>query len=244
MRYLGYHDAAWRHPDVPAGGSSDYRHFLRCAQQAERGKFDMVFFADGLGVRADDIPAGSLSRNNRNVELEPLTLLAALAPMTDRIGLVATASTTYNEPFHVARKFGSIDHISGGRAGWNVVTSWSDQEAWNFSRDAHLDYDTRYERAQEFVEVVTGLWNSWEDDAFLHDKASGRFYDPAKLHVLHHRGRHFTVRGPLTVRAHAARPADHRAGRRLGARAGDRGGACGRRLFHRPESGDGPGVLR
>ena len=199
MRYLGYHDAAWRHPDVPAGGATDYRHFLHCAQQAERGKFDMVFFADGLGVRASDQPPGSLSHSNRNVELEPLTLLAALAPMTRHIGLVSTASTTYNEPFHIARKFASLDNISGGRAGWNIVTSWSEQEAWNFSRDTHLDYDTRYDRAREFVDVVTGLWDSWEPDAFVHDKASGQFYDPAKLHTLHHKGKHFAVRGPLNA---------------------------------------------
>lgn len=149
MRYLGYHDAAWRHPDVPSGGSSDYHHFLRCARRAEEGLFDMVFFADGIGVRANDDPPGSLSHSNRNVELEPLTLLAALAPMTRRIGLVCTASTTYNEPYHIARKFASLDHISGGRAGWNIVTSWSEQEAWNFSRDTHLDYGTRYDRARD-----------------------------------------------------------------------------------------------
>ena len=201
MRYLGYHDAAWRHPDVPAGGSSDYHHFLRCAQRAEEGLFDMVFFADGIGVRASDDPPGSLSHSNRNVELEPLTLLSALAPMTRRIGLVCTASTTYNEPYHVARKFASLDHISGGRAGWNVVTSWSEQEAWNFSRDAHLDYETRYDRAREFVQVVTGLWDSWAPDAFVHDKGAGLFYDPARLHTLHHRGKHFQVRGPLSVKA-------------------------------------------
>ena len=199
MRYLGYHDAAWRHPDVPSGGATDYRHFLHCAQQAEHGRFDMVFFADGLGVRASDQPPGSLSHSNRNVELEPLTLLAALAPMTQHIGLVSTASTTYNEPFHIARKFASLDNISGGRAGWNIVTSWSEQEAWNFSRDTHLDYDTRYDRAREFVDVVTGLWDSWEPDAFVHDKASGQFYDPAKLHTLHHKGKHFAVRGPLNA---------------------------------------------
>jgi FMN-dependent oxidoreductase (nitrilotriacetate monooxygenase family) len=200
MRYLGYHDAAWRHPDVPSDGASDYQHFLRCAQAAERAKFDMVFFADGLGVRANDNPPGSLSHSNRNVELEPLTLLSALAPMTRHVGLVCTASTTYNEPYHIARKFASLDHISGGRAGWNIVTSWSEQEAWNFSRDTHLDYDTRYERAREFVDVVTGLWDSWEPDAFVQDKASGQFYDPAKLHTLHHKGKHFSVRGPLSVK--------------------------------------------
>ncbi len=201
MRYLGYHDAAWRHPEVPAGGSSDFGHFLRCARRAEEGLFDMVFFADGIGVRANDNPPGSLSHSNRNAELEPLTLLSALAPMTRRIGLVCTASTTYNEPYHVARKFASLDHISGGRAGWNIVTSWSEQEAWNFSRDTHLDYDTRYDRAREFVDVVTGLWDSWAPDAFVHDKATGLFYDPEKLHTLHHRGKHFAVRGPLSVKA-------------------------------------------
>ena len=198
MRYLGYHDAAWRHPEVPSAGASSYRHFLRCTQRAEAGKFDMVFFADGIGVRADDRPEGSLARSNRNVELEPLTLLSALAPMTERIGLVTTASTTYNEPYHIARKFASLDHISGGRAGWNVVTSWSQQEAWNFNRESHLDYETRYERAHEFVDVVTGLWDSWEADAFVRDKASGQYYDPAKLHTLHHKGKHFQVRGPLS----------------------------------------------
>jgi FMN-dependent oxidoreductase (nitrilotriacetate monooxygenase family) len=199
MRYLGYHDGAWRHPEVPAGGASDFEYFLNSARIAERGKFDMVFFADGIGVRANDDPPGSLARSNRNVELEPLTLLSALAPMTRNIGLVTTASTTYNEPYHIARKFSSLDNISGGRAGWNIVTSWSEQEAWNFSRDKHLDYDTRYDRAREFVDVVTGLWDSWEDDAFVHDKASGQFYDPAKLHVLNHRGAHFAVRGPLSA---------------------------------------------
>ena len=157
MRYLGYHDGAWRHPGVPAGGATDFSYFLNSARAAERGKLDMVFFADGIGVRADDDPPGSLARSNRNVELEPLTLLSALAPMTRHIGLVTTASTTYNEPYHIARKFASLDNISGGRAGWNIVTSWSQQEAWNFSREAHLDYDTRYDRAREFVDVVTGL---------------------------------------------------------------------------------------
>ena len=199
LRYLGYHDSAWRHPEVPPGGATDFEYFLNSARIGERGKLDMVFFADGIGIRADDVPAGSLARTNRNAELEPMTLLAALAPMTKHIGLVTTASTTYNEPYHIARKFASLDNISRGRAGWNIVTSWSEQEAWNFSRAKHLDYDTRYDRAREFVDVVTGLWDSWEDDAFLHDKASGQFYDPAKLHVLDHKGKHFAVRGPLSA---------------------------------------------
>jgi len=197
MRYHGYHVAAWRHPDVPAAGTLDWRYFLRTAQTAERACFDMVFLADGVGVRTRDEPEGSQCVSAMNAELEPLTLMAALATHTRHVGLVATASTTYNEPFHIARKYASLDHISGGRAGWNIVTSWSDEEARNFNRDAHLDYDTRYERAEEFARVVTGLWDSWEDDAYVRDKPSGRYYDPAKLHVLDHQGKHFKVRGPL-----------------------------------------------
>ena len=199
MRQLGYHAGAWRHPDVPAGGASDIDYFVQVAQTAERGLLDMLFLADGVALRQRDEPAGSLCRANQNVELEPLTLLSALAMVTRRIGLVATASTTYNEPYHIARKFGSLDHISRGRAGWNIVTSWSQAEARNFNREQHLDYEVRYDRAAEFVEVVKGLWDSWDDDAFVHDKASGLFYDPARMHVLDHRGTHFAVRGPLTV---------------------------------------------
>ncbi|WP_347559099.1 LLM class flavin-dependent oxidoreductase [Robbsia sp. KACC 23696] len=207
LRYLGYHTAAWRHPDVPADGALQFDYFLRSARAAEAAKLDMLFFADGLGIRANDEPAGSLCRDMRNAELEPLTLLAALGACTSRIGLVATASTTYNEPFHIARKYASIDHISGGRGGWNVVTSWSEQEAWNFSRDAHLGYAERYERADEFVDVVTKLWSSWEPDAFIRDKESGVFYDADKLHVPHHAGKHFKVRGPLnSARTPQGRP--------------------------------------
>ena len=200
MRYLGYHAAAWRHPEADPGGASKFSHFRRVAELAEAAKFDMVFLADGIGIRAKDEPPGSLCRSAQNAELEPLTLLSALAAVTTRIGLVATASTTYNEPFHIARKYASLDHISGGRAGWNIVTSWSDAEARNFNRDQHLGYAERYERAAEFVEVVKGLWDSWEADAFPHDKESGIFFDPAKLHALDHVGKHFKVRGPLSVR--------------------------------------------
>ena len=200
MRYLGYHAAAWRHPEADPGAASKYGHFLRIAQTAEAAKFDMVFLADGIGIRTKDEPPGALCRSHQTAELEPLTLLSALAPMTSRIGLVATASTTYNEPFHIARKWASLDHISGGRAGWNIVTSWSEAEAWNFNRDSHLDYATRYDRAAEFVEVVKGLWDSWEADAMRHDKASGIFFDPDRLHVLNHKGTHFKVRGPLSVK--------------------------------------------
>jgi N-acetyl-S-(2-succino)cysteine monooxygenase len=199
MRQLGYHAGGWRHPDVPSGGAMDIHYYARVAQAAERGKFDMVFLADGVALRQRDEPPGSLCRSNQNVELEPLTMLSALAMVTSHIGLVATASTTYNEPYHIARKFASLDHISGGRAGWNIVTSWSEAEARNFNREAHLEYDVRYERAAEFVEVVKGLWNSWDVDAFAHDKASGLFYHPDKMHLLNHHGAHFSVRGPLTV---------------------------------------------
>jgi FMN-dependent oxidoreductase (nitrilotriacetate monooxygenase family) len=199
MRQLGYHAGAWRQPAAPAGGAMDINHYLRIARKAEEGLFDMLFLADGVALRAQDQPVGSLCRSNQNVELEPLTMLSALAVLTEHIGLVATASTTYNEPYHVARKFASLDHISRGRAGWNIVTSWSEAEAWNFNRDRHLEYDVRYDRAAEFVEVVKGLWDSWESDAFVHDKSSGIFYDPGKLHVLDHKGPHFKVRGPLTL---------------------------------------------
>jgi FMN-dependent oxidoreductase (nitrilotriacetate monooxygenase family) len=199
MRYLGYHAAAWRHPDADPGAASKFDHFRRVAQSAEAARFDMVFLADGIGIRAKDEPPGSLCRSAQTAELEPITLLSALATVTQHIGLVATASTTYNEPFHIARKYASLDQISGGRAGWNIVTSWSDAEARNFNRDQHLAYDERYERAAEFVDVVKGLWDSWEEDAFPHDKASGVFFDQRKLHALEHKGKHFKVRGPLNV---------------------------------------------
>jgi FMN-dependent oxidoreductase (nitrilotriacetate monooxygenase family) len=200
IRGLGYHPAAWRHPDVPADGSLSFEHYARSAMAAERGKCDLLFFADGIGIRERDIPSGSLVRMGYEiVELEPMTLLPALAVVTRHIGLVTTASTTYNEPYNIARKFATLDWISKGRAGWNVVTSWSDAEALNFGRTEQLDYDKRYERAAEFVAVVRGLWDSWEADAFLFDKPSGLFYDATKLHALAHRGKYFSVRGPLNV---------------------------------------------
>jgi alkanesulfonate monooxygenase len=167
-------------------------------QTAERAKFDMMFLADGVAVRRGQEPE-ALSRSGQIVHFEPLTLLSALSAVTERIGLVATASTTYNEPFHIARKFASLDYLSGGRAGWNVVTSATEAEAKNFNRDKHMEHDLRYERAHEFLQVVTGLWDSWDDDAFLRDKESGVYFDIDKLHVLNHKGKHFSVRGPLNV---------------------------------------------
>ncbi len=196
---MGYHLAAWRHPDASSGGNMELQHFVRVAQAAERGLFDMAFLADGVGIRFNDVPEGTLARTSKNVQFEPLTLLSALAMVTERVGLVATASTTYNEPYHVARKFASLDHISGGRAGWNVVTSATDMEAQNFGLDGAPDKGGRYDRAAEFVAVVKGLWESWEDDSFIRDKASGINYDPAKVHILNHQGEHFRVKGPLNV---------------------------------------------
>src|SRR5262249_4230030 len=145
LRGLGYHLAAWRDPEVQADGALDFNFFLRSAEAAEAAKFDLVFFADSIGVRQRDEPPGALCRSSQNVELEPITLLSALAARTRSVGLLATASTTYNEPFHIARKFASLDHISGGRAAWNVVTSWSDEEAQNFNRDRQPEYDARYD---------------------------------------------------------------------------------------------------
>src|SRR6476661_5040534 len=200
IRGLGYHPAAWRHPGVPADGTLRFEHYARSAQAAERGKCDLVFFADGIGIRERDIPRGSLARSGYEiVEMEPMTLLPALAVVTKHVGLVTTASTTYNEPYNIARKFATLDLISNGRAGWNVVASWSEHEARNFGLETTLDYDTRYERSAEFVDVVKGLWDSWEDGALVFDKATGRYFDEAKMHVLNHHGRFFKVRGPLSV---------------------------------------------
>lgn len=193
----GHHVAAWRHPDARADGGLNFQHFRQIAQTAERGKFDMIFFADGVAVR-DRGGTEALSRS-AVAHFEPLTLLSALSVVTERIGLTATVSTTYNEPYHLARKFASLDHLSGGRAGWNLVTSATEVEAKNFNREQHMEHTLRYERAREFVDVATALWDSWEDDAFLRDKESGVYFDPDKLHIPNHRGKHFSVRGPLNV---------------------------------------------
>jgi FMN-dependent oxidoreductase (nitrilotriacetate monooxygenase family) len=188
---VGHHEAAWRHPRTSSANVTDVHHYQHLAQVAERGRLDSVFLADGLALWGN-------VRHNALGGLEPLTLLAALAAVTDHIGLIATVSTTYNEPFHVARKFASLDHISGGRAGWNIVTSASEAEAHNFGieRPAHKD---RYARATEFLEVVTKLWDSWEDGAILGDHRSGNYADTDRIHTLDHIGPHFRVRGPLNT---------------------------------------------
>ncbi|MBO9537039.1 LLM class flavin-dependent oxidoreductase [Herbaspirillum sp.] len=193
----GHHVAGWRHSGAQPDAGQNIAHYRQVAQAAERAKFDALFLADGVAIRSHD--EHTLHRTARAASFEPLTLLSALSQVTERIGLVATVSTTYNEPYHVARKFASLDHLSNGRAGWNVVTSWSEQEAHNFNLDKHPEHGARYERAEEFVDVVRGLWDSWEDDAFLFDQEQGLLFDPDKLHAIHHRGKHFAVKGPLNV---------------------------------------------
>jgi FMN-dependent oxidoreductase (nitrilotriacetate monooxygenase family) len=195
----GHHIAAWRHPEAQADAGVNFRHYVKLAQAAEAAKFDLVFLADGVGTRGDNVEFLSRTAHSYVAQFEPITLLSALAAVTEHVGLVATASTSFNEPYHVARKFASLDHISGGRAGWNLVTSSNEHEAKNFNRDKHFEHAERYERAIEFAEVVEGLWDSWEDDAFLRDKDQGRFFDPERRHVLDHKGRFFQVRGPLNV---------------------------------------------
>ncbi len=195
----GHHIDAWRHPDAQADAGSNFAHYVELAQLAERGKFDLIFMADGVGTRGTDIEALSRTATRYVAQFEPITLLSALAAVTRNIGFVATASTSYNEPYHIARKFASLDHISGGRAGWNLVTSSSEHEAHNFGRDEHYAHGERYERAEEFADVVTGLWDTWEEGAFPRDKQSGLYFDPDKQHVLNHKGKFFKVRGPLNV---------------------------------------------
>jgi len=195
----GHHIAAWRDPRTDAEAVLSLRHYVEMARLAERACFDLLFTADtNATFGPDDIDVWS--RTTGALRFEPLTLLSALAMVTERIGLVSTATTTYLEPYHVARLFASLDQISGGRAGWNLVTSQAAAEALNFNRAVHVPHGERYRRAAEFAEIVLGLWDSWEDDAVVADKASGLFFEPDKLHFLNHAGEHFSVRGPLTIK--------------------------------------------
>lgn len=182
----------WRHPDAQVDASTSLSFYARQAQLAERGKFDYLFVADSVSINARSSPH-YLNR------FEPLTILSAVAAVTERIGLVGTATVSYTEAYNLARQFASLDHISGGRAGWNVVTSWLEGSAANFGRDKHLDHDVRYRLAEEYLDVVKGLWDSWEDDALVRDKASGQFLDPDKLHELNHKGEFLSVKGPLNI---------------------------------------------
>ncbi|OIH85448.1 nitrilotriacetate monooxygenase [Arthrobacter sp. UCD-GKA] len=205
------HIAGWRHKDAISNAGAEFEDILQNAQAAEDAKLDFVFLADELCAPEGD--AEILSRDPVIYRFEPLTLLAALAVRTQKIGLVATQTTTYNEPYHIARKFASLDQLSRGRIGWNLVTSYVEAEARNFSQSEHLKYADRYERANEFLQVALGLWDSWDDDAFILDKKSGRYFDPEKMHVLDHHGEHFDVRGPLNVlRSPQGRPVQVQAG--------------------------------
>ena len=197
MRPISIHTAAWRYPGAFPDANFNFSHYVRFIQTLERGCFDAFFMADHLAVM--NMPMAALKRSATVSSFDPLTLLPALATLTKHIGLVATASTTYNDPYHVARKFASLDYISEGRAGWNVVTSSNPNEALNFGREQHMEHDERYRRAREFYDVVTGLWDSWADDAWLHDVDAGIYFDPDKLHVLDHKGPHLSVRGPLNI---------------------------------------------
>ncbi len=188
----GHHEASWRLPESDPLAAGEVTHFQNLARIAERGKLDSVFFADSPSLFSN--PA-----RRPPVSLEPTLLLAAMAVVTERIGLVATASTTYEEPYNLARSFASLDAISHGRAGWNVVTTAALDAGANFGFEESPTHAERYERANEFLEVVLGLWDGWEDDAAVVDKAGGVHTDPAKVHRLDHRGKHFRVRGPLTV---------------------------------------------
>ncbi|HXQ50002.1 MAG TPA: LLM class flavin-dependent oxidoreductase [Stellaceae bacterium] len=192
--------ASWRHPDSRTDFMSpDY--YQEIGRVLERGKFHLAFFDDRLAMpdRYGDDHAHAVAHGIRCVKMDPIAVLMAMGMATERLGLGATCSTTYYEPFHVARLFATVDHMTKGRAGWNVVTSLNDGEAMNMGRASVTEHDLRYDRADEFMEVVLGLWDAWDDDALILDKASGRFADPAKVRRLDHRGEHFRARGPFTV---------------------------------------------
>ncbi|PRA45352.1 nitrilotriacetate monooxygenase [Ochrobactrum sp. MYb68] len=195
----GSHTSGWRYPGAPADSSLDIDFWQDLVRRAEVAKIHFVFFADGAAVRQGGDDPEALRYIGKVDQFEPLTLISALSTSTSHIGFIATASTTYNEPYTVARKYASIDYISKGRAGWNVVTSWSEAEAKNFNLDRSLEHGLRYRRASEFVDVVFKLWNSWEDGAFLRNQASGQYLDPSKLHIPNHKGEFFSVKGPLNV---------------------------------------------
>jgi len=210
----------WLDPELPADASVNIDWYIDIARQAEAALFDLMFIVDSQYITPGS-PSHYLNR------LEPLTLLSALAVTTRNIGLVGTLTTSYNEPFNVARRLASLDLISKGRAGWNVVTSGDAGTAGNYGRDEHYDYDTRYARAQEHVAVVQGLWQSYEDGAFPRNRATGQFLDPSRMHALHHKGEHFSVVGPLNIqRSPQGQPVifqagDSQQGRELGAATAD-----------------------
>ncbi|MDL2405236.1 LLM class flavin-dependent oxidoreductase [Rhizobium calliandrae] len=197
MRPVSLHTGAWRYPGSYPDANFNFKHIKSFAQALEQAKFDAFFMADHLAVL--NMPIEALKRSQTVTSFEPFTLLSALAAVTEKIGLVATASTTFDQPYHIARRFASLDHISGGRAGWNIVTTSNPDAALNFGLEEHMEHGERYHRAREFYDVVTGLWDSFADDAFLRDAESGIFFDPERMHVLAHKGEELSVRGPLNI---------------------------------------------
>src|ERR1700730_14213355 len=197
MRPASIHTGAWRYPGAWPDMNFNFAHIKQSIQALERAKFDAFFMADHMAVL--NMPINALKRSHTVTSFEPFTLLSALSAVTEHIGLIATGSTTFDEPYHVARRFASLDHLSGGRAGWNIVTTSNPDAALNFGMDDQMEHGERYRRAREFYDVVTGLWDSWADDAFIRDVESGVFFDPAKMHVLNHKGKYLSARGPLNI---------------------------------------------
>lgn len=191
LLFTGHHVAAWRHPQASVG--TDFKDYFELAKLAEAAKFDAIFFADGVAARLKDVEAASRKAHSGVYPFEPITLLSALSSVTSNIGLI------FSDPYNLARQFGSLDRLSGGRAGWNLVTSSDPEAAYNFGHEAQILHADRYDRAEEFADVVLSLWDSWDDDAFIRDRESGRYFDPERLHRLDHKGRHFKVRGPLNI---------------------------------------------
>ncbi|MFY9770266.1 MAG: LLM class flavin-dependent oxidoreductase [Xanthobacteraceae bacterium] len=197
MRPASIHTGAWRYPGAWPDMNFNFAHIKESIQKLERAKFDAFFMADHMAVL--NMPMDALKRSHTATSFEPFTLLSALSQATERIGLVATGSTTFDAPYHIARRFASLDHLSNGRAGWNIVTTSNPDAALNFGLEEHMEHGERYRRAREFYDVVTGLWDSWADDAFVRDVEDGIFFDPAKMHVLNYKGKYFSVRGPLNI---------------------------------------------
>ena len=197
MRPVGIHTAWWRYPGTDPSANFNWPILRRCAGMLEKACFDAFFMADHLALM--HMPMAALKRSATVTSFDPIVLLSALAATTRRIGLIATGTTTYDQPYHVARRFAALDHLSAGRAGWNLVTTVNPEAAANFGLAGAMDHEERYERALEFFDVVTGLWDGWADDAFVMDKKAGIFFDPDRMKALDHAGRHFSVRGPLNI---------------------------------------------
>src|SRR6201993_1163586 len=197
MRPVGIHTAWWRYPGAYPDANFNFQHLKRFAQTLERGRFDAFFMADHLAVL--NMPMAALKRSARATSFDPLPLRPALAIATEHLGLIATASTTFEPPYLIARRFASLDHISGGRAGWNLVTTSNPDAALNFGLTEQTEHGERYRRAREFFDVVTGLWDSWAEDAFIREVENGIYFDPERMHVLDHKGEFLSVRGPLNI---------------------------------------------